>query len=96
VLSLLPLPPESDSYGLFVLFRHEPVGDGRHMKPVAHAYEDIGAIPNTVIQAMASRGYLYTYERPGGSEYTLTPKALVEVGSELGYEVEATSEGPHV
>lgn len=95
VLSLLPVPPEADSYGLFVLCRHEPVGDGRHMRPVTHAYEEIGAIPNTVIQAMASRGYLHAYERADGAEYTLTPKALMEVGSELGYEVEATSEGPH-
>lgn len=94
VLSLIPLPPGSDTGGLFVLFRHEPVGDGRHMRPVAHAYEEIGAIPNTVIQAMSSRGYLYSYERPDGSEYTLTPKALVEIGSELGYAVEATSDGP--
>jgi hypothetical protein len=96
VLSLIPLPPGSDTGGLFVLFRHEPVGDGRHMRPVAHAYEEIGAIPNTVIQAMASRGHLHAYERADGAEYTLTPKALVEVGAELGYAVEATSEGPHV
>lgn len=66
------------------------------MRPVAHAYEEIGAIPNTVIQAMASKGYLHAYERADGAEYTLTPKALVEVGAELGYAVAATSDGPHV
>jgi hypothetical protein len=96
VLSLIPLPPDSDSDGLYVLFRYEPVGDGRHMRPVAHAYEEIGAIPNTVIQAMSSRGYLEAHERAAGVEYGLTPKALVEVGRELGYAVEATPDGPQV
>jgi len=69
-----------------------PEGSGSRLEPSRY-----GSAPgDTVIQPMFSRGYLFSYERPAGSEYALTPKALVEIGSELGYEVEATHEGPPV
>lgn len=75
--------------GGYALCQFAPTATPGILGTVPYRYNEIGPIPNTVIQVMGSRGFLSEWDAPNGRDRTwsLSLKALQVIGPQLGYSV---------
>lgn len=85
VLVLEPFPSDSKLAGSYLLCNWVPAGDGVGCVTEPYKPEEVGFVPNTVVQAMQSRGHLERYE--SSRLFGISEKALRDIGPQLGYEV---------